>query len=188
MGGVAVVLGAVAVCLGAAAWRLHALPADQAHRLLRALGAEHEAMWASVWGPLPVAAQVSPAVSQEALGWSLWPRPQIHLDGVRWAVERGVASDRLAQQLSSRCDASLSQLQNQLSGLQRTDHADEPPPHPLRPQVITKALLDAIKGYLFHDDAQVARLLVEQCGLGGGGLGGGRGRPGRGRRHLHDFT
>ena len=25
-----------------------------------------------------------------------------------------------------------------------------------------KALLDAIKGYLFHDDAQVARLLVER--------------------------
>lgn len=93
MGGVAVVLGAVAVCLGAAAWRLHALPADQAHRLLRALGAEHEAMWASVWGSLPEAAQVSPAVSHEALGWSLWPRPQIHLDGVRWAVPAEVSGD-----------------------------------------------------------------------------------------------
>ena len=27
---------------------------------------------------------------------------------------------------------------------------------------LAKALLDAIKGYLFHDDAQVARLLVER--------------------------
>jgi Holliday junction resolvase RusA-like endonuclease len=27
---------------------------------------------------------------------------------------------------------------------------------------LAKALLDAIKGYVFHDDAQVARLLVER--------------------------
>ena len=27
---------------------------------------------------------------------------------------------------------------------------------------LATALLDAIKGYLFHDDAQVARLLVER--------------------------
>jgi Holliday junction resolvase RusA-like endonuclease len=27
---------------------------------------------------------------------------------------------------------------------------------------LAKALLDAIKGYAFHDDAQVARLLVER--------------------------
>ena len=28
---------------------------------------------------------------------------------------------------------------------------------------LAKAILDAIKGYVFHDDAQVARLLVERC-------------------------
>ena len=27
---------------------------------------------------------------------------------------------------------------------------------------LAKAILDAIKGYVFHDDAQVARLLVER--------------------------
>lgn len=29
---------------------------------------------------------------------------------------------------------------------------------------LAKAILDAIKGYVFHDDAQVARLLVERSG------------------------
>jgi crossover junction endodeoxyribonuclease RusA len=29
---------------------------------------------------------------------------------------------------------------------------------------LAKAILDAIKGYAFHDDAQVARLLVERAG------------------------
>lgn len=28
---------------------------------------------------------------------------------------------------------------------------------------LAKAILDAIKGYAFHDDAQVSRLLVERC-------------------------
>ena len=28
---------------------------------------------------------------------------------------------------------------------------------------VAKAILDAIKGYAFHDDAQVARLLVERA-------------------------
>ena len=28
---------------------------------------------------------------------------------------------------------------------------------------LAKAILDAIKGYVFHDDAQVARLLVERA-------------------------
>ena len=29
-------------------------------------------------------------------------------------------------------------------------------------ECVAKAILDAIKGYVFHDDAQVARLLVER--------------------------
>ena len=40
------------------------------------------------------------------------------------------------------------------------EHVGDPPPIDL--DNLAKALLDAIKGYLFHDDAQVARLLVER--------------------------
>jgi hypothetical protein len=40
------------------------------------------------------------------------------------------------------------------------EHVGEPPWMDL--DNLAKALLDAIKGYLFHDDAQVARLLVER--------------------------
>ena len=40
------------------------------------------------------------------------------------------------------------------------EHIGEPPHMDL--DNLAKALLDAIKGYLFHDDAQVARLLVER--------------------------
>ncbi|SFS71234.1 RusA family crossover junction endodeoxyribonuclease [Brevundimonas viscosa] len=40
------------------------------------------------------------------------------------------------------------------------EHVGEPPHIDL--DNLAKALLDAIKGYLFHDDAQVARLLVER--------------------------
>ena len=40
------------------------------------------------------------------------------------------------------------------------EHIGEPPWMDL--DNLAKALLDAIKGYLFHDDAQVARLLVER--------------------------
>ena len=40
------------------------------------------------------------------------------------------------------------------------EHVGEPPHMDL--DNLAKALLDAIKGYLFHDDAQVARLLVER--------------------------
>jgi len=40
------------------------------------------------------------------------------------------------------------------------EHVGDPPVLDL--DNLAKALLDAIKGYLFHDDAQVARLLVER--------------------------
>ena len=40
------------------------------------------------------------------------------------------------------------------------EHVGDPPHMDL--DNLAKALLDAIKGYLFHDDAQVARLLVER--------------------------
>jgi len=41
-------------------------------------------------------------------------------------------------------------------------HVGEPPVLDL--DNLAKALLDAIKGYAFHDDSQVARLLVERRG------------------------
>jgi crossover junction endodeoxyribonuclease RusA len=40
------------------------------------------------------------------------------------------------------------------------EHVGEPPHIDL--DNLAKALLDAVKGHLFHDDAQVARLLVER--------------------------
>jgi len=40
------------------------------------------------------------------------------------------------------------------------EHVGDPPWMDL--DNLAKALLDAIKGYLFHDDAQVARLLVQR--------------------------
>jgi hypothetical protein len=43
----------------------------------------------------------------------------------------------------------------------RMEHVGEPPWIDL--DNLAKAILDAIKGYLFHDDAQVARLLVERA-------------------------
>ena len=42
----------------------------------------------------------------------------------------------------------------------RMEHVGEPPWMDL--DNLAKAILDAIKGYVFHDDAQVARLLVER--------------------------
>lgn len=42
----------------------------------------------------------------------------------------------------------------------RMEHVGDPPTLDL--DNLAKALLDAIKGYLFHDDVQVARLLVER--------------------------
>ena len=42
----------------------------------------------------------------------------------------------------------------------RMEHVGDPPHIDL--DNLAKALLDAVKGYLFHDDAQVARLLVER--------------------------
>ena len=43
----------------------------------------------------------------------------------------------------------------------RMEHVGEPPWIDL--DNLAKAILDAVKGYLFHDDAQVARLLVERA-------------------------
>ncbi len=43
----------------------------------------------------------------------------------------------------------------------RKEHVGEPPTIEL--DNLAKAVLDAIKGYVFHDDAQVARLLVERA-------------------------
>ncbi len=40
------------------------------------------------------------------------------------------------------------------------EHIGDPPWMDL--DNLAKALLDAIKGFVFHDDAQVARLLVER--------------------------
>jgi hypothetical protein len=91
LGGAVGGLAAVALLASAVAWRLHALPAEQVQGLARDLGAEHEAMWASVWGPLPKRADEAGAY--ESLGWSLWPRPRIHLHGVRWAVPAELSSD-----------------------------------------------------------------------------------------------
>ncbi len=90
-GGAAGGLVAAALVAGTTAWRLHAVPAEQVQDLAHTLAAEHEAMWASVWGPLPARADVAGAY--ESLGWSLWPRPQIHLRGVRWAVPTELSSD-----------------------------------------------------------------------------------------------
>lgn len=42
----------------------------------------------------------------------------------------------------------------------RMEHVGEPPHMDL--DNLAKALLDAVKGWLFHDDSQVARLLVER--------------------------
>ena len=42
----------------------------------------------------------------------------------------------------------------------RMEHVGEPPHIDL--DNLAKAVLDAIKGYVFHDDAQVARLLIER--------------------------
>ena len=43
----------------------------------------------------------------------------------------------------------------------RMEHVGEPPHIDL--DNLAKAVLDAIKGYVFHDDAQVARLLIERA-------------------------
>ena len=41
------------------------------------------------------------------------------------------------------------------------EHVGEPPHIDL--DNLAKAVLDAVKGYVFHDDAQVARLLIERA-------------------------
>ena len=43
----------------------------------------------------------------------------------------------------------------------RMDYVGDPPWLDL--DNLAKAILDALKGYAFHDDAQVSRLLVERC-------------------------
>ncbi len=43
----------------------------------------------------------------------------------------------------------------------RVEHVGEPPWMDL--DNLAKAVLDGVKGYVFHDDAQVARLLVERA-------------------------
>lgn len=91
LGGATGGLVAAALVAGTVAWRLSTLPTDQVQELARTLAAEHEAMWVSVWGPLPARAEVVGAY--DSLGWSLWPRPQIHLHGVRWAVPPELSSD-----------------------------------------------------------------------------------------------
>jgi hypothetical protein len=108
-----------------------------------------------------------------------WSRPSAHapLGGsaeLDWsslslvddaAVERSVKADRLAQQLAGRCEASLSALHAQMTQLaQGTDWAtsgadttsrssDDPPPHPLRPPVVMKCLLDALADEGVDDSA-----------------------------------
>lgn len=91
LGGVAGGLALVALLTAMLAWRLHAMPPEQAQRLVASLGAEHAAMWASVWGPLPSTAVATGTF--ESVDWSLWPRPRIHLHGVRWAVPTEMSSD-----------------------------------------------------------------------------------------------
>lgn len=59
-------------------------------------------------------------------------------------VDRSVAADRLAQNVSTRCDTHLATLHAQLSALSGATDTEEAPPHPFRPQVVTKALLDSL--------------------------------------------
>ncbi len=98
-----------------------------------------------------------------------WSRPSAHapLGGAEldWsslslvddaAVERSVKADRLAQQLTGRCEGSLSALHAQMTQLIQSGSwpasgadtdprlSDDPPPHPLRPPVVMKCLLDAL--------------------------------------------
>lgn len=114
-----------------------------------------------------------------------WSRPSAHAPlgggaGLDWAslslvddaaVERSVKADRLAQQLAGRCEASLSALHAQMtqlaqggdwaaSGADTTSRlSDDPPPHPLRPPVVMKCLLDALAEEGVDENAIVA--LVE---------------------------
>lgn len=74
-------------------------------------------------------------------------------------VERGVAAEKLAQQLAAECDKALDALNSYLcSALENTD----PNHNPLRPQVIAKAWLKAVGEMC--DDLQVTNLIVQQVG------------------------
>lgn len=91
-GGLAGGLLVLALLAAAVAWRLHNLHDVHAQRLMRTLSADHEAMWTSVWGAVPPRAEGQ--LTHRALGWSLWPRPQIHMVDVRWAVPVELSGDR----------------------------------------------------------------------------------------------
>ena len=74
-------------------------------------------------------------------------------------VERGVAADKLAQQLATECDKALEALNSYLSSALENG---DPNHNPLRPQVIAKAWLKAL-GELC-DDLHVTNLIVQQIG------------------------
>ena len=74
-------------------------------------------------------------------------------------MERGVAADKLAQQLAAECDKALATLN---SYIQSALGDGSPDSNPLRPQVIAKAWLKAIGEMC--DDLQVTQLIVQQMG------------------------
>lgn len=74
-------------------------------------------------------------------------------------VERGVAADKLAQQLAVECDKALAALNSYMQPAIGDGSADS---NPIRPQVIAKAWLKAV-GELC-DDLQVTQMIVQQIG------------------------
>ncbi|HET8869060.1 MAG TPA: DUF1631 family protein, partial [Aquabacterium sp.] len=74
-------------------------------------------------------------------------------------VERGVAADRLAQELAVECDKALEALNSYLSAAIDNGNPDK---NPLRPQVIAKAWLKALGE--MSDDLQVINLIVQHVG------------------------
>lgn len=68
-------------------------------------------------------------------------------------VERGVTADRLAQSLVQECDAELQALQTYITAL--LDDAS-PERNPLRPQEVTRALMEALAQMGTDDDAMQA--------------------------------
>ncbi|MDE2076460.1 MAG: DUF1631 family protein [Burkholderiales bacterium] len=74
-------------------------------------------------------------------------------------VERGVAADRLAQELAVECDKALEALNSYLSSALDNSNPDK---NPLRPQVVAKAWLKALGD--LSDDLQVINLIVQQVG------------------------
>lgn len=74
-------------------------------------------------------------------------------------IERGVAADKLAQQLASECDKALEALNSYLTPALEDSNPNN---NPLRPQVIAKAWLKAL-GELC-DDLHVTNLIVQHVG------------------------